>query len=262
MKTFVYIDGFNLYYAIRNTGCKWLNIKKLAEAAMPAGTVIERVKYYTARVSGAADPGQPMRQQVYFKALATLPEVEVFFGNFLAKAQWRPLLNVPVADRHLNGGGDAVKLDEKTYTIGLDPVIAGSVPESLRVGKYGNNGGKKKPSALPDAVKVQVFGMEEKGSDVNLAVHLVNDAWAKRFEAAVVISNDTDLVEPIRIVSKELGLPVCLLSPPTRFGCAPKPLAAVSSSVRHINRSHLNTALFPDPLPLADGTTLAKPVGW
>jgi len=46
--------------------------------------------------------------------------------------------------------------------------------------------------------------MEEKGSDVNLACHLVNDAWAGRFDAAVVISNDTDLVEPIRIVTQEL----------------------------------------------------------
>ena len=27
--------------------------------------------------------------------------------------------------------------------------------------------------------------MEEKGSDVNLAVHLLNDAWKKSFDAAV-----------------------------------------------------------------------------
>ena len=34
--------------------------------------------------------------------------------------------------------------------------------------------------------------MEEKGSDVNLAAYLLNDAWMNLFEAAVVVSNDTD----------------------------------------------------------------------
>ena len=55
--------------------------------------------------------------------------------------------------------------------------------------------------------------MEEKGSDVNLAVHLVNDAWKKSFDAAVVISNDTDLVTPIRMVSAEQGKPVFVVCP-------------------------------------------------
>ncbi len=52
MRTWVYIDGYNLYYAIRDSGCKWLDIKALAEAAMPTGIVVEKLKCYTARVSG------------------------------------------------------------------------------------------------------------------------------------------------------------------------------------------------------------------
>jgi len=99
MRTWVYIDGFNLYYAIRDSGCKWLDIKALTEAAMPAGIVVEKLKYYTARVSGITDPDQPRRQQIYYNALRTLPEVELFFGQFLAKAVWRPVLNLPVGDR-------------------------------------------------------------------------------------------------------------------------------------------------------------------
>ena len=42
--------------------------------------------------------------------------------------------------------------------------------------------------------------MEEKGSDVNLSAHLLNDVWKGLFDAAAVISNDTDLVTPIRMV--------------------------------------------------------------
>ncbi len=55
---------------------------------------------------------------------------------------------------------------------------------------------------------VEVVKAEEKGSDVNLATHLLHDAHRHRFEAAVVISGDSDLLEPVRIVIQELGKPV------------------------------------------------------
>ena len=98
MRTHVYVDGFNLYYgAVRGTKFRWLNIVELTRQILPAGHTIDKVKYFTARVSGAQDPGAPARQQVYFNALRTLPEVEIHFGRFLAKTVWRPLTNLPVA---------------------------------------------------------------------------------------------------------------------------------------------------------------------
>lgn len=63
---------------------------------------------------------------------------------------------------------------------------------------------------------VRVLKTEEKGSDVNLASHLVNDAHNRDFEVAIVISNDSDLVEPVRIVTQELGLQVGILNPHAR----------------------------------------------
>ena len=170
MRTWVYIDGFNLYYAIRDSGCKWLNIKALTEAAMPAGAQIEKVKYYTARVSGANDPGQPRRQQIYLKALATLPEVEVFFGQFLAKGIWRPALNLPIADRAISHDGTQSTLTVGSHPVAADPTINGNQQESVPVGKYGKGNKVRQPAV--DAVKVLVHAMEEKGSDANLAAHL------------------------------------------------------------------------------------------
>lgn len=60
---------------------------------------------------------------------------------------------------------------------------------------------------------VHVFRTEEKGSDVNLATYLMLDASQRRFQTAYVVSNDTDLVEPIRIVRKEFGRPVHVINP-------------------------------------------------
>lgn len=45
----------------------------------------------------------------------------------------------------------------------------------------------------------RVWKNEEKGSDVNLAIHLLNDAWNNRFDVAVVVSNDSDLAEAMRL---------------------------------------------------------------
>jgi uncharacterized LabA/DUF88 family protein len=60
---------------------------------------------------------------------------------------------------------------------------------------------------------VKVVKSEEKGSDVNLGVHLVRDAFTNAFDVAVVITNDSDLVEPIRIATKEADKRVGLLVP-------------------------------------------------
>jgi hypothetical protein len=113
-----------------------------------------------------------------------------------------------------------------------------------------------KTCRVAEALRVDVHWMEEKGSDVNLACHLVNDAWAGRFEAAAVLSNDSDLIEPIKIVNQELKKPVILLCPVNNPHIA---LSHVASSVRHIKHSDLKSSLFPDTIP---GTKLVKPLTW
>jgi hypothetical protein len=60
---------------------------------------------------------------------------------------------------------------------------------------------------------VRVVKTEEKGSDVNVATCLMLDACRRDCEAVVVITNDSDLREPLRIVREELGLVVGVINP-------------------------------------------------
>ena len=46
------------------------------------------------------------------------------------------------------------------------------------------------------------------GSPSTTARRLVRDAFQRTFEVAVLITNDSDLSEPVRIVRQELNLPV------------------------------------------------------
>ena len=109
----------------------------------------------------------------------------------------------------------------------------------------------------PDVVKV--IKVEEKGSDVNLACHLLLDAFQGNFDVAAVLSNDSDLVEPIRIVTQVLGKPVGLLSP---VGNPNPQLQRASSFVRRISVSDLTASQFQDVLSRDDGSTVRKPMGW
>jgi hypothetical protein len=110
----------------------------------------------------------------------------------------------------------------------------------------------------PAPVVAWVWKTEEKGSDVNLGVHLVRDAFKGEFETAAVLTNDTDLCEPIRIVRDEVGLPVILLSPVAQPHTS---LVNLVASVRHIG-PYIGPCQLPRPVVEADGTQIHPPAGW
>ena len=112
---------------------------------------------------------------------------------------------------------------------------------------------------LPAPQVVKVVKYEEKGSDVNLGAHLVRDAFTNAFDVAIVLTNDSDLVEPIRIATVEAGKRVGLLVP---VKYPNQSLIGVSSFHLHIRTGHLARSQFPDQLHLPDGTIVTKPATW
>lgn len=109
------------------------------------------------------------------------------------------------------------------------------------------------------AVKIEVHDTEEKGSDVNLASHLLNDAHHNRFDAAFVISQDTDLCEPIRMI-KDMGKPIGVawldgMQPGSR-------MVRASSFVRQVTHQRLKASQFPDTLLNKQGRLINRPDSW
>ena len=99
---------------------------------------------------------------------------------------------------------------------------------------------------------------EEKGSDVNLAVHLLNDAYKNDFEVAVVISNDSDLVEAIKIVKNQLHKIVGIVNPCPIPSWTLLPQASFTKKVRPwiLKKSQFSTNL-SDSIG-----TFTKPKNW
>lgn len=117
------------------------------------------------------------------------------------------------------------------------------------------------PLAAPPGSPVKyakVIKSEEKGSDVNLAVHLLNDGYKKDYELGVVITNDSDLVEPIKIVRYELGLPVGLVNPHKHPSFVLRPH---TTFIKRIRKGVLQASQFPKTLTDSLGT-FHKPASW
>jgi hypothetical protein len=105
---------------------------------------------------------------------------------------------------------------------------------------------------------LRVMKTEEKGSDVNLATHLICDGFRDEYDIAAVISNDTDLEEPLRIVKDELKKGIALLHP-SKY--ASGNLGKYATTVRRLRVGALKAAQFPDELLDASGA-FRKPPSW
>ena len=160
MRTFVYIDGFNLYYGCcKGKPYKWLNPALLCSHLLQDKNHVEKIRYFSAEVKPRTDdPSCLNRQRTFFRALKTIPNLEIELGMFL---------------------------ESEKYMLLADP------------------------AANPRLVKV--LKTEEKGSDVNIATRMLVDAFDDQFDCAILISNDSDLVGPIKIIRRRFKKTVGVL---------------------------------------------------
>ena len=214
VRTLLYIDGFNFYYsAVKNTTLKWLNPVALASRAFPRNRIVG-TKYFTAKVKAIRNnPEQPLRQMILWRALRTLPDLEIIKGDFRSRRVRAAVVSPPPAT-------------------------------------------------------IEIYKTEEKGSDVNLAVHLLMDGFRNRYACAIVISGDADLVSPIKMVREELGKPVGVLNPQRLSGPNRRKIrksAGLKQTATFyqngISWAQLQAAQFPPTITDAKGT-FTKPKSW
>ena len=66
-------------------------------------------------------------------------------------------------------------------------------------------------STPPQVATLEVF--EEKRTDVNIASHLLLDAFENRYHTGVIVSNDSDLTTPIEMVVGRLSKTIITVNP-------------------------------------------------
>lgn len=105
---------------------------------------------------------------------------------------------------------------------------------------------------------VPVIEREEKGSDVNLASHLLLDGFNQDYDVAMVVTNDSDLAEPIRMVRNALRSPVGIVNPRRYIAYD---LQGIASFNKNIRLNMLQASQFPASLGDAHGV-ITKPAHW
>lgn len=196
----VYVDGFNLYFGMREAGfdnCRWLNLKSLILSLLQPNQKLIEIRYYTSRVSN--NPDKQKRQTTYIEALET-EGIKIIYGHYQdGKEECRRCGNV------------------------------------WRTAK-------------------------EKMTDVNIATSIIIDAYKDRYDAAMLISGDSDLVPPIRAVHENFKTKrVFVAFPPKRLNVAIQKEAKGSFI---IGRKKLVDSQFDDEVIKKGGYKLKIPKEW
>lgn len=212
-KVNAYIDGFNLYFGLRDQGWKryyWLNLRLLVSNLLQADQTLGHIKYFTARISSgdrttpqrlkAALEEKRRRQSAYLEALSTLKDLTIYEGHYL--------------------------------------------PKVITCFKCNNS--------WPHP--------EEKMTDVNIATELLLDAFNDRFDTALIVSGDSDLVPPVKAVRTVFpSKRIIMAFPPGRVSDR---LRREASGFLTVSEAKFRKSMFPDRVLKKDGFVLERPESW
>jgi hypothetical protein len=239
----VYVDGFNLYYGGRGLcgrgtpGWRWLDLRALATDLVHRrsgwhGAEMQRVVYCTARIDAAGNPSGHADQDVYLKALVAAGSVDhIEYGSYVSRVR-----NAPLAVKDAN---DRPVLVGPNWPVMVQDGHGAPVTEAVFMVSYAHR--------------------EEKGSDVNVAAHLLLDVLGGAVDGAIVISNDGDLRLPVEQARERV--PVGVVNPSHSYLAGDLRGNPATGAGRHwwgrLYCSDLTSHQLPDP-----AGPYARPEGW
>ena len=230
-----YIDGFNLYKGSleKRPALKWLDLMALSKALMPNYELGE-IYYFTAPLKKKFPEDRANeRQHAYLRVLED-QGIRVIRGKFRRSESW-------------------LRMQSKNREEFVQPPFSSIL---------GFNQWQIKnifSTALPDYPMANVTKFEEKGSDVNLAAHLLRDVYKNSLLAALVITGDSDLNTPIQF-AVENSVYVKVIRPGN--GGKSDHISKIASEVSNLNLELLGECLLKNPHKIKSGSDIYKPITW
>jgi uncharacterized LabA/DUF88 family protein len=164
-----------------------------------------------------------------------LPTVDIHLGHFRADVKWRAL-----ADRKF----DPIELFTPRFR-----------PAWLYLLLWRDHVGRRTEPAT--SARVMIY--EEKGSDVNLGVNLVHDAATGAMSKAIVVTNDSDLEEAVRL-ARSSGVQVGVVNP--HRSAMNKRLKRAADFEIPLRREILAQCQLADHLTTNKGRQIHRPNEW
>lgn len=181
-RAIIYVDGFNLYYGcLKGSKYKWLDLGKLSKSLLDESNYdIVKIKYFTARIIDEDGTGTATRQGYYLKALGSIQNLEIYYGKFKKREK-------------------SVKVIPPLKVVIENPMT--------------------RAQDVREKTIIKGISYEEKGTDVNLASHLMIDLYENAYDVAMVISNDSDYLFSFSHV-REKGKGLFIIN--TKLGSLPQ----------------------------------------
>lgn len=218
LRTRIYIDGYNLYYGcLKGTSLKWLD-----PLALFQNHILPSV---TATVNGQQVVSSLRQVAIKFFTAPILEQAAKAPDSIQCQEQYHSALN-----KHTPGRIETIK-GYYSLTEARAKVIDSANP-------------KKWPR---DCVATEIWKLEEKQSDVNIALHALKDALLGGIEHVVIVTNDTDIAPALEMIRSCSQVVVGLVIPTTDHQRVPNTeLANHAHWVRtHITETELKASQFP-----------------
>ena len=235
LRTRIYIDGYNFYYGcLKGTPHKWLDLLPLFENHILPSALLK-------------DGDGHIRQS----ALLPSPSIKFFTAKIIESVA---------------RSTDSVSSQARYHTA-LRKLHDGRI--ELIEGYYAVNKMKVKvvdsdePNRPPRECKeVQAWKVEEKQSDVNLALQVYHDAITGQIDHAVIVTNDTDIAPALAMIRAHTQVLMGVVVPTTDHTRPPNTdlVKLAHWTRRHINSSELAACQLPRVIPGKRPTI--KPDSW
>ncbi|WP_197341917.1 NYN domain-containing protein [Ralstonia solanacearum] len=234
LRTRVYVDGYNFYYGcLKGTHHKWLDLYKLFQEHVLPSALIERDGQYVR--------SELLTEAVQFFTATIIERAAKAHDSVSSQARYHTALR----KRH----DGRIRIVEGYYSV--------TKARAPRIDAA-------KPDAWPrDCERVPIWRLEEKQTDVNLALHAYHDAMTAQVDHVVIASNDTDLVPALRMIRGHTSVTVGLVIPTRDSERRPnEDLAKYAHWVRrHLTDAELAAAQLPRVV-LGGKTPTVKPDSW
>jgi uncharacterized LabA/DUF88 family protein len=203
-KTAIYIDGYNLYYGrLRNTAYKWLDVVALFEALLKE---------------------QDPRASLEVVKLFTAPALARFATHGTASVEAQQSYHRALQAKH----GARFELVHGAHSFDKDGTL---LPTFVPGQPYDRQ------------VRSRVWKLEEKKTDVNLAMAMYRDAAKGRYNQLVLCSNDSDAEPALQALREDfphlqIGV-VTPVPPPSPGKSSPRGVSTSLAQHAHWVRRYL-----------------------
>lgn len=235
LRTRVYIDGYNFYYGcLKNTPYKWLDPLLLFQNHILPSALIEDGLEQNSQSTLLESPG------IKFFTAKIVERVAKSTDSVSSQAKYHTAL------RKLHNG--RIELVEGYYAINKMKV---KIVDA------------ENPDLPPrQCAEIQAWKVEEKQSDVNLALQAYHDAITKEIDHAVIVTNDTDIAPALEMIRAHTNVFIGLVVPTLDNERIPNTdLEKLSHWTRkHITEAELSACQLPRVIHGRRATT--KPLSW